>query len=206
MCCDLIVAELSEDIPPKNLDANQEADAHTDAGSAGRATYSASGSPIWMVSSLFGSFTYERRQYAVRVLGKVQGESGTRVVHEEMTAWYRGPAWLVNRVWSAQVAKASSGWTFSPRVYNVVPNDSLIFEYALQDNLEGLQHLLSTGKATPYVCDEENCTPLPVRLFANQARDMNKTDKTREQLLLIVTTRVSCYYCMAPMRTIGQGA
>lgn len=123
----------------------------------------------WTISSLLGSLTWEKKRYYVTVLGKMEGELGKKVLVNETTASYRGPVWLINRAWSLQARQASFGWTFRPRAYHVVPNDSLVFVYAEQDNVQGLQDLFSKREASPFDCNEDNETPLHVRIDINLA-------------------------------------
>ena len=70
---------------------------------------------------------------------------------QEIRAWDRGPAWLVNRAWTL-------------RQYNIVPCNSPVFEHAMSGNVTGLRELFEKGQASPWdCCKDTGYTPLHVR-------------------------------------------
>lgn len=85
-------------------------------------------------------------------------------VTEKIAVQYQSPSWLSSRVWEIQVTKATSGWTFRPRVYNVVPTGSPVFRYAKEGNPQGMQELFSRNEASPFDCNHMGLTVLHVRL------------------------------------------
>ena len=64
---------------------------------------------------------------------------------ERITIQFCAPSWLINRAWGMQVNKACLGWTFCPRLMNIVSIDSFEFQYAKDDNVKGLQDLFRTN-------------------------------------------------------------
>jgi hypothetical protein len=89
-------------------------------------------------------------------------ESDNIEEYQEVLAWYRGPAWLVNRAWKFHATKVYNGWDFNIRQYNVIPRESLVFSYAVDGNVKGLQELFDTRQASPLDCDDQGLTPLHV--------------------------------------------
>lgn len=81
---------------------------------------------------------------------------------EDITAQYRAPSWLINRVWGIHAIKTLSGWSFSPRSYNIIPNNSIVFEYIEDDDTARLQNLFAEKKASPFDCNEGGGTLLHV--------------------------------------------
>ena len=114
----------------------------------------------WTLRDLLGSFTNRKGQYA--------GTQGRVVPSEMMTVRYRATAWIMNRVWELQTRYAYTGWTFVPRLNNMIPYDSLVFQYASRDDVRGLQELFHMRKASPSDCNEWGWTPLHVCLFHPQ--------------------------------------
>ena len=83
---------------------------------------------------------------------------------QEIRAWYRGPAWLVNRAWTLHAVKACTGWDCYFRQYNIVPCNSPVFEHAMSGNVTGLRELFEKGQASPWdCCKDTGYTPLHVR-------------------------------------------
>lgn len=67
-------------------------------------------------------------------------------------------------MWHIQGLKASQGWDFSPRVYNVVPRHSPVLKFARGNDVRGLQELFCERTASPFDCDDDCYTPLMVSL------------------------------------------
>lgn len=61
--------------------------------------------------------------------------------------------------------RASSGWTFRPRSYNCIPNDSPIFWYIEKNKVEAVQELFSRKEASPFDCDEHGRQLLSVSVL-----------------------------------------
>lgn len=74
----------------------------------------------------------------------------------------RGPIWLVNRMWEVHSTQAYCGWNIKLRSYNIVSQDSLVFKYASERNIDGLRELFSKGLASPFDRSEHGETPLHV--------------------------------------------
>lgn len=116
----------------------------------------------WSFSSLLGAVRYSRRIYS-RIRRNHLDDGGREEQREEILAEYRAPPWLINRVWRIQALRAVSGWTFSPRSYNIIPNTSIVFEYLENHNISGIQELFSQRQASPFDCDEHGLSLLHVR-------------------------------------------
>lgn len=119
---------------------------------------------VWMRSwgspGSLGVFHYGKRKRISRrgFLGRpVRGE-----VIDELVVFYHGPTWLTTRAWRIWILRASSGWTFCPRTYNVIPFDSLLFRYARTGDTKGIQDLFANKKASPFDCSSNDYTPLHV--------------------------------------------
>jgi len=115
----------------------------------------------WTNSSLFGTIKHSRRRYST-IKRRHLDEPGRREEREEIIARYLAPAWLINRAWSIQAIHASSGWTFSPRSYTIVPRNSIILQHLRDGNVEGIRELFGRREASPYDCDELGCSLLYV--------------------------------------------
>ena len=144
----------------------------------------------WCIGSLFRKFRYRRKRYSM-----IKGSDPTyfrrRQNTEEIVAEYYGPSWLINRVWRLQAFKGPSGWTFSPRTYNVVPAESLVFSYVEENNLSGLQELFSMKLASPFDCDNYGFTPLMVNILYPFHIESFKADDIRSPLIVVITTHVN---------------
>ena len=121
----------------------------------------ASSDQSWKISNLFGTFRYSRSRYSILKKARLNCRRGV----EEIRAEYCGPSWLVNRVWEMRAVKSSFGWIFCPRTYTIVPKNSPVFNFAHDNNVEGLQELFSKMEASPYDCDERHITPLIVSII-----------------------------------------
>lgn len=69
-----------------------------------------------------------------------------RLVQISTAPW----SWLTNRAWELCCYQASSGWNVTIRTYNIIPDDSDAFNFAISGNVSGLQKLFMTGKASPF--------------------------------------------------------
>ena len=115
----------------------------------------------WSFSSLFGTIAYSRRSYRSKA-----GYGDRKIVdaeeREETIIEIRAPSWLINRAWRIQAIKARSGWTFRPRTYNEIPEDSIVFQLIKEDDVKGLQELFVRNEASPFDCRSNGFTVLHV--------------------------------------------
>ena len=115
----------------------------------------------WLLGNLLGTFRYRRIRYKV-FKWRDRGDARSLQEKDEIQAEYYWPSWLINRVWKIQAVKASTGWTFIPRTYNNIPEDSDVIRYARTNNVIGLQELFSMKRASPFDCTSDARTPLTV--------------------------------------------
>ena len=113
--------------------------------------------------NVLGSLRISRRCYQKRNV-KDSDSFQDIETRQEIRAWYRGPAWLVNRAWAFHAVKVYSGWDCYFRQYNIIPWNSPVFEHARTGNLAGLRGLFDKNQASPWdTCKENGYTPLHVR-------------------------------------------
>jgi hypothetical protein len=55
------------------------------------------------------------------------------------------------------------GWNYNIQIYDVLPNSSPIFQMIYDGSIEGVQHLFSTGEASPFIRNSDGYTLLDVR-------------------------------------------
>ncbi|KAL4802531.1 hypothetical protein BDV18DRAFT_166865 [Aspergillus unguis] len=85
--------------------------------------------------------------------------SSTRIRKDKYKAkrtWeyrFRTPLFVIDKIWSLQTRRLSSGWTFSFQVHNVIPFGSPIFQYTMSGNIQEVQRMFQEGLASPYDCD-----------------------------------------------------
>lgn len=120
-----------------------------------------SNTQLWKVSNLLGTLVCSRRR-RFNPQKTIADEGIGPIVLEETIVEYRGPSWLVNRAWSIQAMQSCSGWTFSPRTYNTVPADAMVFRYGRDGNIKGLQELFDKRAASPFDRNDHGGTPLHV--------------------------------------------
>ena len=129
--------------------------------SSGTQSYQA----FWQLTGTFnilGNLRLSRRSYQKKNPKKSDSFQDLET-HEEVRAWYRGPAWLVNRAWAFHAVKARNGWDCCFRQYNIIPSSSPVFRHAGRGNVMGLRELFDTNQASPWDCDNNGWTPLHVR-------------------------------------------
>jgi hypothetical protein len=87
--------------------------------------------------------------------------------HLKLKARFWIPKWLfgVSRAIDVYETSAIMGWNYSIQVYNVLPYEAPIFRMVLDGNIEEIQHLFSTGQASPFVRDNGGWTLLDVGDF-----------------------------------------
>lgn len=52
------------------------------------------------------------------------------------------------------MTRSQNGWQANLQVWNVVPRDSLILQYAARGNMKGILDLIDDGLASPFDVDE----------------------------------------------------
>jgi hypothetical protein len=75
---------------------------------------------------------------------------------------FPSPIWLSGKVWELYSYRAQTEWSFYLRTYNVISRDSLIFQYAKDGNVSGIQDLLQRNLASVSDCDDIGRTALYV--------------------------------------------
>ena len=116
----------------------------------------------WTLHTFLGTVHFARKHVSTTRSDR-PGVSERKEEREEILAQYRGPTWLINRAWQVQVIKSLTGWTFSPKTFNVVPHLSPVF-FAAEHDIEALKALLSARRASPLDCDEYGLTVLHVSM------------------------------------------
>lgn len=76
------------------------------------------------------------------------------------------PKWFSQKVWDLTVQVSTFGWQTNLVTFNIVPNDSLVFQYAEDGDLCGIRSLFSQGLASPLDCDEDGNPLIKVSLGA----------------------------------------
>ena len=112
--------------------------------------------------NILGNLRVSRRFYQKKNTKKSHNLQDVET-HEEVRAWYRGPAWLVNRAWAFHAVKARNGWDCCFRQYNIIPRNSPVIEYARSGDVTGLRELLDKKLGSLWDCDDGGWTPLSVR-------------------------------------------
>ncbi|RHZ62494.1 hypothetical protein CDV55_102551 [Aspergillus turcosus] len=77
-----------------------------------------------------------------------------------ITFSFRTPLLFVDKFWNMNITGITSGWNFSIRSYNVIPDDSAIISHCEDGNIEEIQRLFDNRLASPFDCDEEGRTLL----------------------------------------------
>lgn len=79
-----------------------------------------------------------------------------------------GPRWwsLTRRTLEISGSKASDGWKYSIRTYNIVPWDSLVMEFARKGKVSEIRSLITEGKASMYDCNSNGDTPFLVCIIS----------------------------------------
>lgn len=94
----------------------------------------------WAVSTFMGTIKYSKRCYST-IKRSGSNECRKTEVDEEVIVQYQGPAWLIGRAWEIQASRAVLGWTFQPRIFNVIPSSSLLFQCAVRGYTEEVNTL-----------------------------------------------------------------
>ncbi|CZR66958.1 uncharacterized protein PAC_16857 [Phialocephala subalpina] len=82
--------------------------------------------------------------------GRSRKPTNASIRQKARLARLQTPKWLWYHARALELCclKVPSGWDFSIRLYNVIPWDSEIFDYACVGNVEGIQKLFQEGKAS----------------------------------------------------------
>lgn len=75
------------------------------------------------------------------------------------------PTWIYARNFQIHLTKSYQGWDQSFRTYRTVSCDAQVFKLSADGNMEGLQQLFKSGRASPFEIDSYGWTPLHVRLI-----------------------------------------
>lgn len=67
------------------------------------------------------------------------------------------------KVWDVLVHRASNGWKISLCIWNICPDDSVVFDYAFHGSSSDLLSAIGSGQASLYDRDPEGRTLLHVR-------------------------------------------
>ena len=165
---DIIVAKISKRASPEQvlcemMVSTARSDPHSHSSTSDIIAAMPHHDHAWCIGNFLGTLCYRRMRYKV-VKRRDSEYSRNLQEKEEIHVEYYWPSWLVNRVWKIQAVKVLSGWTLSPRAYNVVAYSSLVFKYAEMNDLTGLQTLFSMKLASPLDCTELGKTPLMVNI------------------------------------------
>lgn len=143
----------------------------------------------WSLRNVFGTIQYSRNHHSI-TRRRHRDDNSKKQELEVIIAQYRGPWWLVNQVWRIQAVKASYGWKFCPRTYNVIPRSSPVLECIRTNNVEGLQSLFTKREASFDDCDEYDFMPLAVGSSSHHVEEQRNARFDRSQLLMVSMTSV----------------
>ena len=113
----------------------------------------------WRHQGFFGVWTYSKKRYKSAKATALQQSLGTDEVYE-YTTQFHPPRWLIKGAWSLRAVCAASGWTFKPRMMNVIPGGSKLFGCAERGDVQGIRELFASREASPFDCDERGFTVL----------------------------------------------
>ena len=194
LCPDITVAKLLRNSKLGDLASTTNQDLISDEKSrlnpepTAKARFSLDGCSTWSIRSVLGDFRYEKNYCDDLLFSRSANEPRER--RKQVIVQYRGPIWLINRMWSFQAIWASRGWDFHIRTYYVVKKDSKVLQFASQNDTQGIQELFSKGEASPFDCDEDGLTPLHVCLIAGPL-ECCVDNNFRSQLVNLATMYVS---------------
>ena len=81
------------------------------------------------------------------------------------------PTWLGRKVWELYSFRAQTEWAIRLKTYNIIPHDSLIFQYSEDGNVTGLRDLVQQNPASVFDRDPAGRTALFVStLYASIKR------------------------------------
>ena len=115
----------------------------------------------WRTSLPLGIFHCHKKYTSCNKFGS-HGKNDSVDLVEAFVVIYQGPSWLTEYAWMLRASRAVTGWTFSPRAYNVVPVNALMFQYVRANDVEAVQGLFTSKQASPFDCTRDHYTPLQV--------------------------------------------
>lgn len=83
-------------------------------------------------------------------------------IHLAYRVRFQPPKWFSQKAWDLTFNALTSGWQMNLATFNVIPEDSLVFEYAQVGNLAGLRKLFADGLASPLDYNPNGWTILDV--------------------------------------------
>ncbi|KAI9735408.1 MAG: hypothetical protein M1818_006414 [Claussenomyces sp. TS43310] len=111
---------------------------------------------------LFGFISYQKSRLSITSSansGKQQDTTGKEEL-VQVTAVARAPGWLVRRAWEIQAVRTRNVWNINILSYNVISEQSAVFEYTRLNNVEGVKALFSERRASPFDRDVHGQTLL----------------------------------------------
>ncbi|KAF7181278.1 hypothetical protein CNMCM7691_000496 [Aspergillus felis] len=117
---------------------------------------------------------------------------GTR---NNKTLSFRTPLLFVDKFWNINITGINSGWDFSIRSYNVIPDKSAIIHHCQNGNIEEIQRLFDNHLASPFDCDEHGWSLLH-RAVAWGQLEVCKflfAERRRSHRLLLELNNSTCY-------------
>ncbi|KAK0511508.1 hypothetical protein JMJ35_006081 [Cladonia borealis] len=132
---------------------------------------------FWQLTGAFnvlGDLTVSRKSYEKKST-KESDSFQDLEAHEEVRAFYRGPAWLVNRAWALHAVKARNGWDCYFRQYNILPSSSPVFMYARSGNVTGLRELFDKNQASLWDCCDDGWSPLHLGADSNHRNNVGES-------------------------------
>lgn len=127
----------------------------------------------YLLGDIYKSST-NAQEYERRLAPRQRKNSKIRVV----CARYKMPGWLSYKVGEAIGLQTQAGWTINLRCYNIVPSDSLVFQYAKSGDIDGLWQLFIENKASINDRDVDGRTPLRLAI---ESRELSTTQFLLEQ-------------------------
>ncbi|KAL3458369.1 hypothetical protein BJX64DRAFT_279957 [Aspergillus heterothallicus] len=80
----------------------------------------------------------------------------------------RLPLGFIDKVWTLQTKRLTSGWTFTIQTHNVISDSSPVFEYCVNGDIKAVQSLFSSRLATPVDCNSVGTSLLSIAAFYGQ--------------------------------------
>lgn len=117
------------------------------------------------------AWTVEKRTPigVMRAWSVAERKEGTYSEHSEkhVSSYALYPSWLLAKLGISQglliQARCTDGWQYTIQPFNAVPDDSLIFTFCANGNIDAVRTLLSSGKASLRDRSSRGYTPLFVR-------------------------------------------
>ena len=107
--------------------------------------------------TLFGDITIQVNEYATSILTDQGFEDLEHLAQSSIRVIFRPAAWL-------GLLRSSQTWKTTFQVFQPVPDDSPIFTFCRSGNIEGIQMLLTTKRASVWDTNSRGYTPLHVSI------------------------------------------